>query len=68
VAEPVGRSARVLGEQGAVDRADRAADNQVRHQADLRQRLQHPDLDSAEAGTAAEHEGDRRGQLDRGGS
>lgn len=63
VAEPVGRPARILGEQGAVYRSDRRPHDEVRRQSDLGQRLEHPDLHGAEAGAAAKDERDWPGQL-----
>ena len=62
VRQPVGGAFRVAGDDGAVDRPDRRAHSQVGGDAVLSERLQHPDLDGAQAATATEHETDRPGQ------
>ena len=50
---------RVGGDEGAVDRADRGAGDDVGADAGLEQRLDHADLDRAADAAAAEHERDR---------
>ena len=54
---------RLGGQVGGIDGADGRSDDDVRLDAGLEERLEHPDVDAAEVGAAREHEPDHGSRL-----